>query len=224
MPTLGQVLRSPGLDLCMVVDAGGDPTVRWVAVSELADPTPFLEGGEIVLTTGLATAGWDDEWAAYAARLAAAGVAALGFGLGLTHARVPHGLHEAAQAADLTVFTVPRPVPFVAVTRTVARLVQQEEEQALRAALAVQRRLARDQVGRVFTARPSVAVFDRPGWPSSEAEVIGIRRGARSPGGPICPLVRCLHPSGFLVDAAVPRRVGWVKGAAGIAQRRRSRP
>lgn len=147
MPTLGQVLRSPGLDLRMVVDAGGDPTVRWVAVSELADPTPFLEGGEIVLTTGLATAGWGDEWAAYAARLAAAGVAALGFGLGLTHARVPHGLHEAARAVDLTVFTVPRAVPFVAVTRTVARLVQQEEEQALRAALAVQRRLARDAIG-----------------------------------------------------------------------------
>ena len=147
MPTLGQVLRSPGLDLRMVVDAGGDPTVRWVAVSELADPTPFLEGGEIVLTTGLATAGWGDEWAAYAARLAAAGVAALGFGLGLTHARLPHGLREAARAVDLTVFTVPRAVPFVAVTRTVARLVQQEEEQALRAALAVQRRLARDAIG-----------------------------------------------------------------------------
>jgi PucR family transcriptional regulator, purine catabolism regulatory protein len=147
MPTLGQVLRSTGLDLRMVVDAGGDPTVRWVAVSELADPTPFLEGGEIVLTTGLATAGWDDEWAAYAIRLAAAGVAALGFGLGLTHAEVPRGLHEAARAADLTVFTVPRAVPFVAVTRTVARLVQLEEEQALRAALAVQRRLARDAIG-----------------------------------------------------------------------------
>src|SRR5690349_20123263 len=27
----------------------------------------------------------------------------------------------------------------------------------------------------------------------------------------------CLLGSGFLVDAAVPRRVGWVKGAAGIA-------
>ena len=36
MPTLGQVLRSPGLDLRMLVDAGGDPTVRWVAVSELS--------------------------------------------------------------------------------------------------------------------------------------------------------------------------------------------
>jgi len=31
-------------------------------------------------------------------------------------------------------------------------------------------------------------------------------------------------PPGFLVDAAVPRRVGWVKGAVGIAERRRSRP
>ena len=147
MPTLGQVLRSPGLDLHVLVDAGGDPAVRWVAVSELADPTPFLEGGEVVLTTGLAAADWADEWTDYVARLATAGVAALGFGLGLTHSRVPPELREAARTADLTVFTVPRAVPFVAVTRTVARLVQQEEEHALRGALAVQRRLARDAAG-----------------------------------------------------------------------------
>ena len=147
MPTLGQVLRSPGLDLHVLVEAGGDPAVRWVAVSELTDPTPFLEGGEIVLTTGLATAAWADEWADYVGRLAEAGVAALGFGLGLTHTRVPPELCGAAQAAGLTVFTVPRAVPFVAVTRTVARLVQQQEEQALRGALTVQRRLARDAIG-----------------------------------------------------------------------------
>ena len=31
-----------------------DRPLSWVHVSELADPTPFLEGGELLLTTGLA--------------------------------------------------------------------------------------------------------------------------------------------------------------------------
>jgi len=203
MPTLGQVLRSPGLDLRLVVDAGGDPAVRWVAVSELADPTPFLEGGEIVLTTGLATAAWGDEWAAYVARLARAGVAALGFGLGLTHAAVPRGLREAAEEADLTLFTVPRALPFVAVTRTVARLVQQQEEQALRAALAVQRRLARDAIGddgvRAVLRRLAGIVGGEAVVCDADGTVLVQSGGSRRDAvpGPVRALIARLQPEGL---------------------------
>jgi hypothetical protein len=147
MPTLGQVLRSPGLELQVVVAGTGDPPVRWVATSELVDPTPFLEGGEIVLTTGLATGEWTEEWQSYVDRLAAARASALGLGLGLTHARVPARLRDAARAVDLPLFTVAHAVPFVAVSRTVARLVQREEQQALRAAMSVQQQLTRDAAG-----------------------------------------------------------------------------
>ena len=52
--TLGALLARRGLDLRHV--AGPlDPQrrVRWVAVSELPDPTPYLEGGELLLTTGM---------------------------------------------------------------------------------------------------------------------------------------------------------------------------
>ena len=34
-------------------EAGLDRPVRWVHISELADPTPWLSGGELLLTTGL---------------------------------------------------------------------------------------------------------------------------------------------------------------------------
>ena len=34
-------------------DAGADSPVRWVHISELPDPTPWLAGGELLLTTGL---------------------------------------------------------------------------------------------------------------------------------------------------------------------------
>lgn len=141
MPTLAEVLATPSLDLRVHVP--GDAPVRWVATSELADPTPYLEGGEILLTTGLTTPGWDTEWEPYAVRLVAAGVVALGLGVGLTHASVPPALLRAAAAAGLPLFTVPQPVPFVAVTREVGRLVEREEQRALRSAAALQRRLTR---------------------------------------------------------------------------------
>ncbi len=144
MPMLAEVLASPSLDL--TVHVPGDRSVRWVATSELADPTPFLEGGEILLTTGLTTAGWDAEWEPYVARLVATGVVALGLGTGLTHAAVPAALERAAAAAGLPLFAVPRPVPFVAITREVGRLVEQEEQRALRTAAALQRRLTRAAV------------------------------------------------------------------------------
>ncbi len=52
---LADVLADPDLSLRL---ADGDPAalnhpVRWCAVTELADPRPFLSGGELVLTTGL---------------------------------------------------------------------------------------------------------------------------------------------------------------------------
>ena len=34
-------------------EAGLDRAVRWVHISELADPTPWLSGGELLLTTGM---------------------------------------------------------------------------------------------------------------------------------------------------------------------------
>jgi len=53
-PTLASLLRSTPLKLTVL--AGGDrldAPVRWVHTSELDDPGPYLEGGELLLTTGL---------------------------------------------------------------------------------------------------------------------------------------------------------------------------
>ncbi|MDP9227911.1 MAG: PucR family transcriptional regulator ligand-binding domain-containing protein, partial [Actinomycetota bacterium] len=41
-----------GLSLAAGEDAAEAP-VRWVHISELPDPTPWLSGGELILTTGL---------------------------------------------------------------------------------------------------------------------------------------------------------------------------
>ncbi|MBU9762626.1 PucR family transcriptional regulator [Mycobacterium sp. TNTM28] len=118
-----------------------EAAVRWVATSELADPTPYLEGGEVLLTTGLDTGRRPDEWDGYLARLAAAGVAAVGFGVGLTHADVPAALAEACRRHQVNLFVVPRRTTFVAISRHVAHLLEEQESVAARAALTTQRAL-----------------------------------------------------------------------------------
>ncbi|MGK5682344.1 PucR family transcriptional regulator [Actinoplanes sp. URMC 104] len=181
MPTLDEVFRIPSLRLTVLVEAPAGTPVRWVATSELDDPAPFLEGGEIVLTTGLATATWDrEEWRDYVGRLRDAGAVGLGLGVGLTFTEAPLALVAAARSSGLALFTVPRPVPFVAVSRAVARLVQRAEERALQqltraaaateGASAILARLARlvrgdvvvcDNEARVILPPPT-SVADRP--------------------------------------------------------------
>ncbi|MFC7716160.1 PucR family transcriptional regulator ligand-binding domain-containing protein [Nonomuraea recticatena] len=117
-----------------------DRPVRWVAVSELEDPTPFLEGGELVLTTGMRlTSGFS----AYVGRLVERGVAGLGFGVGLTHDDVPAELVEAAMAAGLPLLEVPRETPFIAIGKTVSELLAAEQYDEISRAFAAQGRLTR---------------------------------------------------------------------------------
>ena len=70
MVTVGSVLALNELALHAVHVPAPELDVRWVATSELLDPAPFLEGGEILLTTGLETRGWRREWDGYVSRLA----------------------------------------------------------------------------------------------------------------------------------------------------------
>src|SRR6266508_1889465 len=115
--------------------------VRWVATSELADPSPYLEGGEVLLTTGLETAGWGREWAPYVRRLAGAGVVAVGLAAELTHDTSPEPLLAACRHEGVALFEVPRDTTFVAISRATAGLLQAEEESATRSTIELQRQL-----------------------------------------------------------------------------------
>src|ERR1700736_5189966 len=76
-------------------EAGLELPVRWVHISELRDPTPWLSGGEVLLTTGMQidTAERQRE---FMTRLADHQLAGLGFGMGFGHDRVPAPLVEIA--------------------------------------------------------------------------------------------------------------------------------
>ncbi|MGN6686026.1 MAG: PucR family transcriptional regulator [Actinomycetales bacterium] len=124
-----EVVAAPTLALSVVnalaAESALDRQVRWVSVTELADPRPFLEGGELVLTTGLRmrTAAAQRE---FVARLVEADVAAVGFAVGLSHAAVPQALLAAASEAGLPVLEVPYETPFLGIDRFVADRITQD--------------------------------------------------------------------------------------------------
>lgn len=142
--TVGQVAALPDLGLSVRTSAADlSRVVRWVAVSEHVDPTPWLEGGDLLLTTGMSISGDEAQAADYVDRLVVADVAALGFGVGLSHHVVPQALVAAAEAAGLPLLEVPQPIPFVALSKAVSRLLTDEEYAESAASFDSQRRLIR---------------------------------------------------------------------------------
>src|SRR6478609_8996688 len=107
----------------VVAGSGGlGARVRWVHVLELADAAHLLQGGELVLTTGVALL------ARYAADLASAGgtgVSALAVELGRRYVgALPGVLVRAAADSGLTLIAFEREVSFVEITEAVhARII-----------------------------------------------------------------------------------------------------
>ncbi len=119
-----------------------DMPVRWVHMSEWADPTPWLSGGEVLLTTGMQLTE-PEEQRAFIRRLAEHQLAGLGFGIGLAHEAVPPALLEVAEELEFPVFEVPYEVPFIAITEAAFTQLVNEQYAVLRRALAAQERLER---------------------------------------------------------------------------------
>ena len=109
-------------DLGLTLVAGrenADRVISWAHAIELADPTPYLSGGELVMTTGLKMGPTSDEQYEYVARLSTAGVVALAFDTGTNFDRVPDGVLSAGDALGLPILQVPADTPFIAITRAV---------------------------------------------------------------------------------------------------------
>lgn len=192
-----------GLRLC-TGPAGAERVVRWVAVTELADPTPWMTGGELLLTTGLRqrTAAAQT---AFVQRVAAAGASAVGFGTGLSHPTVPRATVAEAGRLGLAVLEVPYETPFIAVNRLVAERIAAEDHSAQRRLvdqhdLLVQALLGDEGLGALLrvlrrACGSEVAVLDRHGTvlaaapERSDALIEEVRAAgpdfAESPGGPV---------------------------------------
>ena len=129
------------LELAAGERAAGAP-IRWVHVSELADPTPWLSGGELLLSTGMAL-GDEESQRAYVHRLARHQLAGLGFGVGFGFDVLPAALVEEARSLEFALFAVPYEMPFIAITERAFTSLIGEQLDVLQHAVAIQRRMER---------------------------------------------------------------------------------
>ena len=140
MLTVRSLVEDCGLELA--AESGGENPIRWVHISEHEDPTPWLSGGELLLTTGL-NLGTPARQRRYVSLLAGEGIAGLGFGTGFDHKRLPKAILEASAEHGLPLFEVPYEMPFIAITeRAAARLIN-EQFGVLERAVQVHERLER---------------------------------------------------------------------------------
>jgi purine catabolism regulator len=137
--TVSRLVSELGLELA-AGQARAENSVRWVHISAEVDPTPWLSGGELLLTSGTQLIG-DEARERFIDRLAAHNLAGLGLGLGESVPEAPRALVEQAERAGFPLFEVPYSMPFITITETaMARLVN-ERYDILRRGVVVQQQL-----------------------------------------------------------------------------------
>lgn len=145
-PTMRSLLARADLRLRLQTDVDTDVLarpVRWVHSSDLADPTPFLSEGLVLLTTGTQFAADDaDAYRAYVRRLSARGVVGLGFGTEVVRDGIPPSLVDACRESGMPLFEVPYRTPFIAVARANAEAVAAQAYARRSWALAAQRAIS----------------------------------------------------------------------------------
>ncbi len=142
--TVKDLLEVRGLALELLAgERGVTRPIRWIHVSELEDPTPWMKGGEVLLTTGMTVGAAPTQQRAYVKRLAEAGLTGLGFGSGFTHKKVPKAIVDAAEKLGFPLFEVPYPVPFLAITEAVSTRLLAEQYDMLQRATEAQHAMTR---------------------------------------------------------------------------------
>jgi purine catabolism regulator len=139
--TVRSLVEEIGLELA-AGEGRADAPVRWVHITELRDPTPWLSGGELLLTTGMQL---DSEarQREFVRRLAAAHLAGLGFGTGFDHPKLPDPMIDEACELDFPLFEVPYEMPFIAVTEKAFGRLVNEQYEVLQRGIAIHKRLER---------------------------------------------------------------------------------
>ena len=128
----------------VLAGAGGlDAPVRWVHVSEVADIAHLLQGGELILTTGIALPDDARGLARYVEELAVAGACGIVVELGRHFSRLPPAMARAAERLGLPLVELRTEVRYVAVTEAVHSRIVNEQFDELRQA---------KEIHEVFTA------------------------------------------------------------------------
>jgi purine catabolism regulator len=197
MLTVRSLVQELGLELAAGEEAADAP-VRWVHITELPDPTPWLSGGELLLTTGIQLGG-EKSQREFVRRLAGHQLAGLGFGTGFDHDELPKALRAEAEKLGFPVFEVPYDLPFIALTERAFATLVNEQYDVLQRSIGIHKRLERlvleerglEEVVRALAAAigGAVAVLDSRGKTMaskvfrrklSEAAVAAVREEVRT--------------------------------------------
>ncbi|WP_030895029.1 PucR family transcriptional regulator [Streptomyces sp. NRRL F-5053] len=190
-PTLAALVQHSALRLSVLTGHDGlDAQVRWAHASELADPTPYMDGGELILFTGLKLDAEDPEaMRAYVDKLVGKDVVGLGFAAGVNYEGVPGALVDACARAGLPLLEVPRRTPFVAITKAVSAAIAAEQYRAVTAGFDAQREMTRAALSRegpsALLARLAsqidgwAALYDASGAVVATAPAWAVRRANR---------------------------------------------
>lgn len=133
--TVAEVLALPvlarGLPKVVACQDRLDRPVRWVHVTEWANPASALDGGELVLTTGIGFPARLDD---YAAEIAEVGAAAVVLELGRRYREAPHELVAGFRARGVPLIVLRGGVRFIDVTQELHALILNSQLRTLRAA------------------------------------------------------------------------------------------
>ncbi|MEV6104327.1 PucR family transcriptional regulator [Streptomyces sp. NPDC051940] len=142
--TVRQVLELPALRGGLPEVLAGarqlERRVRWVHAGEVPNIASLLEGGELLLSTGLGIGTRPAEQRAFVTRLVDRRIAALVVELGQRFTRLPDAIVQTARGADLPLVQLHREVPFVTVTEQVHTEIVNSHYALLRQAEEVHRR------------------------------------------------------------------------------------
>lgn len=128
--TVRELVSRANLRLELIVAGDLDREIRWVHSSDMPDPAPYLRGDEVVLTAGIWY--WHGiEPGGFAAGLARARAAALGFGTNPLVTEVPDALVDACRQWRLTLFRVPGDVSFIEIAEEFVEVHQRLRERPL---------------------------------------------------------------------------------------------
>lgn len=190
-PTLAALVQHSALRLSVLAGHDRlDAPVRWAHASELTDPTPYMDGGELILFTGLKLDARDSEaMRAYVGKLVEKDVVGLGFAAGVNYDGVPEALVEACKSARLPLLEVPRRTPFIAISKAVSAAIAAEQYRAVTAGFDAQREMTRAALSRegpaALLARLAsqvdgwAALYDASGAVVATAPAWAVRRAAR---------------------------------------------
>ncbi|MEV8148455.1 PucR family transcriptional regulator ligand-binding domain-containing protein [Arthrobacter sp. NPDC080073] len=131
--TVAELVAEPQLGLTFLAGAaGGDNRITWAHTSDLPRLWEWVTGGELMMTNGLSIPADPQGQVALAEALVDAGASALAIGEKMHAPELLPEFLAACEQLPLPLISIPYPLPFIAIARTVAEASLLEESRRLR--------------------------------------------------------------------------------------------